>query len=95
MLKIPKNALIQIPRDTIYATKEPEVGAKINEISVKINANTKLTAGPATEIIPFCLIDGLPNIITAPGARNRNPVNAKKIANVIIIKSPLNSEMNP
>ncbi len=43
---------------------------------------SKFVAGPAREMIPFCLRSTFPATITAPGAMNRNPNNAAIISPV-------------
>jgi hypothetical protein len=44
------------------------------------NAMATLVKGPAIEMIPFCFLEGLPMIKTAPGAANITPAKLIKTA---------------
>ena len=48
------------------------------KMPVKMIDNIILRKGPATDIFPVSSRFGVPNICTAPGAANKNPVNTPR-----------------
>ena len=58
-------------------------------------ASKMFTIGPATEIIPLVFLVTFPDIITAPGAANKNPKKDITIAIINILSNDLNSAKHP
>ena len=88
--------LIALPSKYAADSVAPVNPRIIPPSGMPIKNSPKLTAGPAIAMCPFCLRVTNPATITAPGAMNKNPVNATRaIPNFRPLGSTLNSAQHP